>query len=729
MTSALLTILRKHFLQLFEDVAHGYAWVSLVPSWKAGVLLGLMTFLAPDIGATGLLAAICAWYAGHVAGANSVERPVCVFNGLLTGLFVAHVWSFGPSVIALTILASVFAGWLTVALGRLTWSLMSLPILSMPFALVAMLTTAAGSSLSSVTLNAYSAPPDLLGTQLDKFLSAFGNLFFIPNAFAGLFIVAILLAFSRYYLFIAVIGYLSALFWLNLLGAAPEHLADTAWDSNAILAALLVGGLFSTPSWRTAALAALAAVISAWLSLALGRILDVAHLLPFSIPFVLASWIVLYAVMRNTKLASDFDLLRADFPERSYEHAQMSRARIGAPGSIPLALPFAGAWSVSQGFSGEYTHRGPWRHALDFIILQDGKSFAGKGNHVEDFHCYNQPVLSPAYGLVWRIINDVSDNTPGTVNIADNWGNHVLIRLYDGKFVLVAHLKPGTISVLPGAPVKPGDLLAYCGNSGRSPQPHIHLHLQATEEIGAPTIAFHLASVLLAEKNEAPRYELAVVPEKSTTLYSAVSGEVRPFYLLAGRGLRFSIAHNENITTDWSVHCEVNEFGRLTLVSSAGARCFAESTWAVFSCFERTGNADPYFDLWLLACAYTPASFQIDHWQDHSAPARLFPHPLAKLLAGLAWPWATFAQTRYSRAWDIEMQGWNQTAVHRQNVSGISVMTKALIMPQLGCTYINASIGKTSYTFQATSSFQRADVGVPAWEAALTVPASLKVDT
>lgn len=709
--------LRKHLLQLFEEIARGYAWVSLLPSWKAGIALVLLTFLEPHIGAFGLVGAVCAWYAGMLAGADAGERPVCVFNGLLVGLFVAHAWTPGVSVFALAVLGGIFSGWMTVVFGRLAWSLVRLPILSLPFALVAMLTTAAGASLSTLQWNPYSAPSALFGNQADKFLSAFGNLYFMPDPFVGLFLLAVLLAFSRYYLVISLLGYTAALLWFNLLGAAPEHLATTAWDSNAILAALLVGGLFATPSLLTAVLATLAAVIAAWLSLALGRILDVAHLVPFSAPFVLASWLVLYAAVRNTRMSSSFNILLADFPERSYERAQISRARIGEPGSVPLALPFMGVWTVSQGVSGPHTHRGPWRHALDFIVMKGGRSFAGKGGRLEDFYCYGLPVLAPAYGQVWRVVNDIPDNTPGTVNVAANYGNCVVIRLQDGKFVLVAHLKTGSVTVFPGSWVKPGDIIGYCGNSGRSPQPHIHLHLQAHDEPEAPTIPFHLASVLVAAPDAAPQFELACVPRESATLVSAIEGDARPFYLLAGRGLRYTVAQKENITAVWTLRCEVDDQGRLTLLSSGGARCIAESSWAVFSCFERNDVADPYFDLWLLACGYTPASTQVDRWQDHFTPSRLIPHPFAKALSVLAWPWAAFAETRYQRRWDAQAQAWRQEAQHRQKLSGLRLSATALIVPQVGCTYLTGEIGRSRYTMQATSAFQRADVGIPAWEA------------
>ena len=722
----MLLILRQHLQQLIKDLALGYAWVSLVPSWKAGLMLALLTFINPSTGAIGLLCAICALYSGHVAGANAGERPVCVFNGLLAGLFVAHLWAVNVSALALAVFCAVFSGWLTIVLGRLAWTLIGLPILSLPFALVAMFCAAAGRSLSALRWNLYIAPPELFGNQADKFLSALGNLYFCPSPFVGLFILLMLVLFSRYYLLIALTGYSAALCWLQLLQAAPEHLVNTAWDSNAILAALLVGGLFARPSWLTAALATLAAVIACWLSLTLGRILDVAHLVPFSVPFVLASWLVLFAVTRNTQFTSSFNLSLPDAPERSFERAQISRGRVGKPSSVSLATPFMGLWTVSQGFSGLHTHRGPWRHALDFIVMKDGKSFFSKGNQLEDFYCYNQPVLSPAYGLVWRVVNDVPDNTPGTVNIAAQWGNCVIIRLYDGKFVVLAHLKPATVAVYPGAWLKPGDLIGYCGNSGRSPQPHIHLHVQTSDHPGAPTVPFHMCSVLISDKGEAPRYELAIVPQESTTLVSAVEGQVRPFYLFAGRGLRYMVAHNDNKASEWTLRCEVDELGRLMLVSSRGARCIAESTWAVFSCYERSGAADPYFDLWLLACGYTPTSFQVDRWQDRFTPARLLPQRMARWLAQVGWPLTTFAVSVYHRHWDEEAQGWRQQATHRQKFTGISLTTNALIVPQLGTTAIVGEVDGRHFSMQSVTVFQGADVGVPAWESAVGISTSFR---
>jgi hypothetical protein len=206
---------------------------------------------------------------------------------------------------------------------------------------------------------------------------------------------------------------------------------------------------------------------------------------------------------------------------------------------------------------------------------------------------------------------------------------------------------------------------------------------------------------------------------------SAIEGDIRPFYLFAGRGIRYTVARNEHLCADWNIHCEVDEQGRLVLISSSGGRCIAESTWSVFACYDRDDAADPYLDLWLLSCGYTPVSYQVEQWQDRYTPARLIPNIVAKWMSVLIWPGASAAQSRYQRHWDASAQAWKQTAHHQQKMTGIVIETNAFIAPQLGCTYLTAQSGKNRYTFQATSTFQRADIGVPGWETPLNLSTSI----
>ena len=116
---------------------------------------------------------------------------------------------------------------------------------------------------------------------------------------------------------------------------------------------------------------------------------------------------------------------------------------------------------------------------------------------------YGAPVLAPMSGTV-VITHDGEEDHParrsqlslvpyalsqgsrlraGPAAIA---GNHVVIAMGDqGPYVLLAHLRSGSVRVEPGAHVDVGQVLAQCGNSGNSTQPHVHL--QATDSTHWPS--------------------------------------------------------------------------------------------------------------------------------------------------------------------------------------------------------------------------------------------------
>jgi murein DD-endopeptidase MepM/ murein hydrolase activator NlpD len=61
-------------------------------------------------------------------------------------------------------------------------------------------------------------------------------------------------------------------------------------------------------------------------------------------------------------------------------------------------------------------------------------------------------------------------------------GNHVVLAMSEvGPFILLAHLRSGSIQVAVGDQVGEGEVLGECGNSGNSTQPHVHV--QATDSM------------------------------------------------------------------------------------------------------------------------------------------------------------------------------------------------------------------------------------------------------
>ena len=57
-------------------------------------------------------------------------------------------------------------------------------------------------------------------------------------------------------------------------------------------------------------------------------------------------------------------------------------------------------------------------------------------------------------------------------------GNHVILELAEGRgFVVLAHLRAGSIRVAVGESVTAGREVGDCGNSGNSTQPHLHIQV------------------------------------------------------------------------------------------------------------------------------------------------------------------------------------------------------------------------------------------------------------
>ena len=150
-----------------------------------------------------------------------------------------------------------------------------------------------------------------------------------------------------------------------------------------------------------------------------------------------------------------------------------------------LTLPLNGAWTVYQGGTtvGENYHAASidQRFAYDLCLLKDGALFTGDGTKDEDFFAFGQPVLAPAAGKIASVDDEYADNTPGKGSDTDPAeGNTIVIDHGNGEFSVLAHLKAGSIKVKVGDSVKAGQELAQIGQSGNSPIPHLHYHLQTT---------------------------------------------------------------------------------------------------------------------------------------------------------------------------------------------------------------------------------------------------------
>ena len=60
------------------------------------------------------------------------------------------------------------------------------------------------------------------------------------------------------------------------------------------------------------------------------------------------------------------------------------------------------------------------------------------------------------------------------------------MQLESGTYLLIAHLKPGSVSVSERDEVLEGEAIGACGNSGNTSEPHIHIHHQRQDPKDRP---------------------------------------------------------------------------------------------------------------------------------------------------------------------------------------------------------------------------------------------------
>ena len=140
--------------------------------------------------------------------------------------------------------------------------------------------------------------------------------------------------------------------------------------------------------------------------------------------------------------------------------------------------------------------RVPEQFAIDFLqVAPDGTCCTGPVREVRSWRFYDAPVLAAAAGTVVAAVDDMGDQVPGPpegVNAQNAAGNHVIQDIGGGRWVLYAHLGPGSLAVRVGEALRPGQRIGRVGNSGSSTAPHLHFQVMdrpsALNAVGLPFV-------------------------------------------------------------------------------------------------------------------------------------------------------------------------------------------------------------------------------------------------
>jgi len=512
--------------------------VFLIPHPWIGMLLWLALGSNPGLAAFGLLGLAMALAAMAALG---VREEIWAGGGLKANTLMAAVaagWMTAPTVyplhtqiaIAATAAASSFV--ITAAIMRAMRRTES-PSLLWGYCIVAATMFAlfpVGVQMAVEPLTWWHKQPQDAVEWIVTFLKSIGALLFAPTIEGGVIVACAAVLWSRAAFAAGVIGWaVGAIVALNVQSLGVPYTWLPA-SYNFFVAGMAIGAFLVVPGYSSLLLAGLAGAVASLVGVALQSLFPLLAYLP------VAAGLTIWVGLGTLALASD----RRGFwrnrwpqvtPEEAWWRDTLWLQRFGR-GEPLLVLPVAGAVQVSQGFSGSPDQSRRLRHALDGVRAPAG---VGPGDLATAESIWNAAVSAPAAGIVEQVKDGLADNPLGVGNFAEAWGNYVSIRLDQGGWALLAHLKQWSIAVRPGARVELGSYLGAVGNSGRSAVPHLHLQVQAGPDPDARTIPFRLANYRSGTAPGQPLLEwnAAKVPALGSVVMHATPN-ARVHALLAG---------------------------------------------------------------------------------------------------------------------------------------------------------------------------------------------------
>lgn len=541
-------------------------------------LLLLVSFINFFAGLSGLLAVLLTVLIADSMGLDKqqLKKGLFSFNALLTGIGMGTF--FDPSLVFFTLLAlaALLTLILSVTLGG--WlNKYGLPVLSIPFVITFWFIVLPSSQFENLGLtqrNIYwmNEVYDIGGMQLlnffqtidslpvhnmlDIYLRSLSSILFQSNLVAGIVIAVALLMCSRIAFSLSIIGFLSAYFFAQFSGSGAASITYYNIGANYMMVAFAIGGFFIIPSRYSYLWTILLVPLTSLVLLFFSKLFGFIQLPVFSLPFSFVVILFVYFLQMRTK-PTKLILTPIQYysPEINLYTYNNSKDRLSHLLYFPFYMPFWGEWTVTQGHDGDHTHKGDWGKAFDFMILdENSKTYNSNGLICEDYYCYNKPILAPADGIVEEIIDNVSDNEIGKVNTANNWGNSIIIRHLPGLYTQMSHLKRGSFKVAKGDYVKRGDIIANCGNSGRSPQPHLHLQMQALPVLGSKTLDYPFAYFF--KKGKQNHQLLQFMRPAVNSIVSGVNDNAllkNAFDIMPNRTLKFSYSTNRDLelTESW----------------------------------------------------------------------------------------------------------------------------------------------------------------------------------
>ena len=607
---------------LKESTLNSYSQIFFSKDKLFATFILVATLLIPGIGIWGLLGVIfsnfLAWKLGFHK--QTILDGLYGINSLLVILGLTVFFKVNLPFIFVFFAINIFTLILSVGFSNLM-ARFGLPFLAFPFIIAIWFTFYVMNSYTNLEVDEgniffLNKLYKFGGITLLEFYQNFDNLP-IPNIIIGYFkslsaivfqsswisglLISIgLLIASRISFSLSIIGYLIGYFYFIVVGENIQNLQYGYIGFNFFLFAIAVGAFYFVPKRNIHIAVIILTPVLGLLITGLSGFLSTFGLPVFALPFMLMTVLIIYVLTFTHK--QDFFpkvVYQTYSPEENLYNYDNYFERFGSSIQyLKIGLPFFGKWKIWQGQNGKHTHKGEWENAWDFVITdKDQNTYKDDGHYLTDYYCYNAPVVAPADGTVVNIIDGIEDNVPGEINMEQNWGNTIVIKHSDYLFSQISHLKQDSFKVKIGDEIKKGAQIASLGNSGRSPQPHLHFQLQATPYVGSKTLKYPL-SYYINYNNDQEDFITFNYPKEGEIISDIKINRVlnKGFKLIPG--MVFSVSsNNEDLeNSEWEVFTDAYNQTYIYCTQSKALAYFTnDGTVLYFTSFSGDKNSLLYY--------------------------------------------------------------------------------------------------------------------------------------
>jgi len=611
------TITKITLLDFIDSIFYSYAQIFFSNRKWFGVVALLSTMIEPLVGALGLLGVILSNSLAYYLKFDNrkIINGYYGFNAILFGLSSGFFFYLTPQLFVVVIVFIFLSFFLSATLEHLLANVLNLPGLSLPFIVTLFVFLVFTSSLDLALYKPFIFDSEILGLSLPTiivtYFKAFSLILLQSNIFTGIILTIALLVFSRVMFVNSIIAFTINYLVLNALVANVADTLLVLTSFNAILAAFALGGNLVIVSKKSFSLILISTLFIIIFTIFFEKMLATDMLPVLVLPFNFVALSFIYS-LKFRQEHTDITLLyfNPGSPEENYYYHKNRSTRFDRFKFLFPELPFWGEWKITQAIDGEHTHKDDWRYAWDFVITDDDEEeYSDSGDFLEDYFCFDTPVVAPMDGEVVNILDGIPDNKIGETNLDYNFGNSVVLDHGEGLFSSLSHLKRKSLEVDIGDRVKKGDVLAKCGNSGRSPYPHLHFQFQLTNKIGDKTYKFPIAYFLEKSKSELNIKSFSY-PKEKTSVRNIESHKTlkKAFSLQLWDKFSFRCTfNNKSFNETWEIKADV--LNNLYIENNNGAKLFLFIKDKMFYTTDYLGKKDQALYFFYLSAPSIPLGF------------------------------------------------------------------------------------------------------------------------